>query len=77
MVKAEDSQSRGRGFESQHRILDGLKENGENKGSQMGQTAKKRLEKKIAKVPYKWISFRNHNDWWCLTSRKVVGQNAK
>ena len=46
MVMAEDSRSRDCGFES-HRVLDGkllqcnLKENGENKGSQMGQTTKK------------------------------------
>ena len=45
VVKAEDSRSRGHGFESRHRILDELKENGENKGSQMGQTKKIYLKK--------------------------------
>ena len=47
MVRADGSRSRGRGFQSCH-ILNGkllqsnLKEKGENKGSQMGQTDKKK-----------------------------------
>ena len=51
MFKAEGSQSRGRGFESLHRILDENaavqfeRKNGETKVSQIGQTAKKYFEK--------------------------------
>ncbi len=48
MVRVEDSRPRGRGFKSQHRILDGykqfasyyIKEKLKNKGSQMGHTKK-------------------------------------
>ena len=47
-VKAEDSRSRGRGFEYLRQILDGKllqcnKKMEENKGSQMGQTVKKNI----------------------------------
>ena len=38
--KKERKKEVGRGFESRRRILEGMKENGENNGSQMGQTAK-------------------------------------
>jgi hypothetical protein len=46
VVKADDSQLSGSGFESWHRILDGCKQlqlkNNENKRSQMGHTKKKK-----------------------------------
>ncbi len=51
MVKAEDSQLSGCGFESRHRILDGVSKASyyigkRNKGSQMGHTKKKYKKKK-------------------------------
>ncbi len=59
VVKADDSQSRGCGFEPRRRILDGMQAKlaialkiKRNKGSQMGHTKKKKKKKKKKSCTY-------------------------